>query len=65
MRAVALDPTTNTLSVSSQIGTNWAFGRGFDAVDYDRDNIDELFIGTATTYSGYFAGPAGRRPGWR
>ncbi len=54
MRAVALDPTTNTLSVSSQIGTNWAFGRGFDVVDYDHDNIDELFIGTATLYNGYF-----------
>jgi hypothetical protein len=54
MRAVALDPATNTLSVSSQIGTNWAFGRGFDVVDYDHDNIDELFIGTANLYNGYF-----------
>jgi hypothetical protein len=53
-RAIALDPATDTLSVSSEIGTNWANNHAFDIVDYDHDNVDEMFIGTAQTYNGYF-----------
>jgi len=58
MRACARShwtPASNQITVSDQIGTNWANGHAFDVVDYDHDNIDELFLGSADTYSGYFA----------
>jgi hypothetical protein len=55
MRAVGLNPANNQITVSDEVGTNWAYGRGFDVVDYDHDNIDELLFGTANLYNGYFA----------
>jgi hypothetical protein len=55
MRAIALDPSTGKLEFSNEIGNNWGYGRGFDIADYDLDDVDELFIGTANYYDGYFA----------
>lgn len=55
MRAIALTPTTGELQLSSEIGSNWSGASALDVADYDNDNIDELFIGTAHLYDGYFA----------
>lgn len=55
-RAIALDPLTGEIEVSaSELGSNWAGARAFDVADYDNDNVDELFLGTAALYNGYFA----------
>ncbi len=55
LRAIALHPTTGELELSDEVGSNWARASAFDVADYDNDGIDELFIGTASLYDGYFA----------
>ena len=55
MRAIGLHPTTGELELSDQIGTNWARASALDIADYDNDGVDELFVGTASLYDGYFA----------
>lgn len=54
-RLVLLDPETGILDTSPEIGTNWAGGGGLAVGDYDADGIDEVFVGTASHYDGYFA----------
>jgi hypothetical protein len=55
LRAIGLNPTTAELEVSTEIGTNWGAASGADVADYDNDGVDELFIGSASTYDGFFA----------
>jgi hypothetical protein len=56
MRAVALDPATGEIEISAtELGSNWAGAHGVAVADYDNDNVDELLLGTANLYSGYFA----------
>ncbi len=54
-RAIALTPMTGEVESSDEIGTNWAGSAAIAVADYDHDNIDELFLGTANFYAGYFA----------
>jgi len=53
-RAIALDSAAGTLAYSRDIGSNWLSSRGIDLVDYDNDNIDELFLGTSVR-QGHFS----------
>jgi hypothetical protein len=55
MRALALDPVADTLEFSREIGSNWLASRAIDVVDYDNDNVDELFLGSSESQGGYFA----------
>lgn len=55
MRAIALHPTTGALELSDEVGSNWARAQALDVADYDNDGVDELFIGTANLYDGFFA----------
>jgi hypothetical protein len=54
-RIIALNPATGEISFSDQIGTNWSGAFAFDIADFDLDNVDELFLGSANLYDGYFA----------
>jgi hypothetical protein len=54
-RVVLLDPDSGLLSTSREIGTNWAGSTGLAVADYDGDGVDELFVGSASTYDGFFA----------
>lgn len=54
-RVVALTPMSGEVESTDVIGTNWAGSAAFAVADYDNDNIDELFIGTADLYDSYFA----------
>lgn len=44
-RVIALDPATGELEFGRQLGNNASYARGLDVVDYDHDNLDELFLG--------------------
>lgn len=55
-RLVGLDYTTGLLSVSSEIGSNWANAGALAIADYDQDGVDEVLLATASLYDGYFTG---------
>jgi hypothetical protein len=46
---------TGEVESSGELGTNWAGSSAIAVADYDNDNIDELFLGSANLYAGYFA----------
>lgn len=53
-RIVSLDPATELLSVSPEVGYNWTNRAALAAADFDADGVDEAFLATAYTYNGYF-----------
>ncbi len=65
-RVVLLDPLNGQYSVSPEIGTNWGGSGGLSVVDHDQDGIDEVFIGSANLYNGFFASydPASNAVEW-
>ncbi|MES1190123.1 MAG: FG-GAP-like repeat-containing protein [Steroidobacter sp.] len=53
-RVIAMDPVTGTLSVSDEVDTNWSHDFAFDVGNVLGNGIDEMLIGTASTYTDYF-----------
>ena len=51
----ALDPVLGNTAHSSEIGSNWANASGIDVGDTDSDNIDEVFLSSADTYTPFYA----------
>jgi hypothetical protein len=52
-RLVGLDPVTGAVTTSAEIGSNWSGNAALDAVDYDGDGVEEIFVATADLYDGY------------
>jgi len=65
-RLVLLDPATGGLTTSDELGSNWSGAGGLALADYDGDGVDEVFLGTASLYDGYFAAwdPATGQVAW-
>jgi hypothetical protein len=53
-RVMALDPASGTVSVSSEIDSNWSRNAAFDVGDVTGSGIDAMLVGTATLYTNYF-----------
>jgi hypothetical protein len=54
-RIIALDPATASLTLSSEIDSNWSHDRAFDVANVTGGSTDSILLGTATLYQGYFA----------
>jgi hypothetical protein len=55
-RLLTLDPNSGELKVSAnEIGSNWSGVLSLDPVDYDSDGVDEVFLSSATLYTGFLS----------